>query len=154
MSDWYNRVSANIEELDNCIAHFETELQNGRKELSLKAGKSIEQHGSELPGIVEYRYLQLQEIEAILEFLNIQLKQIKSQAFKKYLENYPRQLSSADCVKYSDGDPDVVDMAYIVNRFALLRNKFLGLYKGLEQKDWMLSHIVKLRAAGLEDINV
>jgi hypothetical protein len=154
MSEWYYKVSSDLGNIPDCVEHFESELQEAKKELSLKNGKSIEQHGSELPGIVEHRYLQLQEIEGILEYLNIRLRKLRSSVFKKYLENYPRSLSSRDCEKYTDGDEDVIALTYLVNEVALLRNKYLGLYKGLEQKGWMLSHIVKLRAAGLEDINI
>jgi hypothetical protein len=36
----------------------------------------------------------------------------------------------------------------------LLRNKWLGIMKGLDSKQWMAGHIVRLRAAGMEDIQV
>jgi uncharacterized protein YfdQ (DUF2303 family) len=116
--------------------------------------KTIEKHGSELPGHVEYRFTQLQELEAILEFLQIELRKKRSHCFKKYLETYNRQLSSRDAEKYIDGEQDVVDLTMIVNEFALLRNKFLGIMKGLDQKSWMVGHITRLRVAGLDDARI
>ena len=107
-----------------------------------------------MPGIVEQRYCQLQEIEAILEYLNIEQRRLRSQFFKKYLENYPRALSSRDVEKYVDGEADVVDMEKIINEFALLRNQWLGIIKGIDQKQWQITNIVKLRTAGLEDVTV
>jgi hypothetical protein len=53
-----------------------------------------------------------------------------------------------------DGEADVVDMEKIVNEFALLRNKWLGVLKGLDQKQWQLTNIVKLRVAGMEDASI
>ena len=107
-----------------------------------------------MPGIVEHRFQQLQEIEAILEYLNIEKRRLRSDHFKKYLENYQRALSSRDVEKYVDGEADVVDFEKILNEFALLRNRWLGITKGLDQKQWQITNIVKLRVAGMEDANV
>ena len=97
---------------------------------------------------------QLQELEAILNYTNIELRRLRSSYFKKYLENYQRALSSRDVEKYVDGEPDVVDYEKIINEFALMRNKWLGVLKGLDQKQWQLTNIVKLRVAGMEDASV
>jgi hypothetical protein len=70
------------------------------------------------------------------------------------LENYQRALSSRDCEKYVDGESDVVDFEKIINEFALLRNKWLGITKALDIKQWQLSNVIKLRTAGMEDITV
>jgi len=104
-----------------------------------------------MPGIVEHRFNQLQEIEAILNYLNIELRRLRSSYFKKYLENYQRALSSRDVEKYVDGEADVVDYEKIINEFALLRNKWLGVLKALDQKQWQITNVVKLRVAGMED---
>jgi hypothetical protein len=142
-----------MSQLSPCITHFETELDDGRLTLTLK-GKSLERHASELPGIVEQRFGQLQEIEAILEHLNIELKKARSASFKKFLENYNRALTSRDAEKYVDGDQPVIDLTILVNEFALLRNKYLALHKGLDTKNWMIGHITKLRCSGLEDSTI
>jgi hypothetical protein len=112
----------------------------------------VEKASAHLPGIVEQRFNQLQEIEAVLEYLNIELRRTRSKAFKKYLENYQRALSSRDVEKYVDGEADVVDMEKIINEFAMLRNQWLGIVKALDIKQWQLSNIIKLRTAGLEDV--
>ena len=77
MSSWYYRVSQDLGQIPDCITYYENELIVAKKELSLK-GDSLEVHGAELAGLVEYRFGQLQEIEAILEYLNIQYKQEKT----------------------------------------------------------------------------
>lgn len=151
---WYNRIVKDLGNLADCITYFDAELSDARKtDISLK-GRPLERLSAEIPGIVEYRYNQLQEIEAILEHLNIQFRRIKSQEFRKYLEHHDRALSSRDADKYTDGNENVVDMAHLVNQFALLRNQWLGLHKALEAKNFQLNNIVKLRAAGLDDATV
>lgn len=146
---WYSRVSRNIGEIPAAIQYFEDELVTAKQEIKISG--SIEKAAASMPGIVEHRFNQLQEIEAILEYLNIELRRLRSSFFKKYLENYQRALSSREVEKYVDGEADVVDYEKIINEFALLRNKWLGVLKALDQKQWQITNIVKLRVAGMED---
>jgi hypothetical protein len=146
---WYSKVSKDISYIPDAVAYFEAELQAAKNDSRI-AG-NIEKAAASMPGVVEQRYCQLQEIEAILEYLNIELRRLKSQHFRKYLENYQRALSSRDCEKYVEGESDVVDFEKIINEFALLRNKWLGITKALDIKQWQLSNIIKLRVAGMED---
>lgn len=149
---WYSEVSRNISRIPDAIAFFESELEEARVEVKLTG--NVERASSAMPGIVEHRFNQLQEIEAILNYLNIELRRLRSSYFKKYLENYQRALSSRDVEKYVDGEADVVDYEKIINEFALMRNKWLGVLKGLDQKQWQITNIVKLRVAGMEDASV
>ena len=149
---WYSRVVANLGVIPEFIAHYESELDKAKHDCRISG--VVEKNITALPGVTEHRFNQLQEIEAILEYLNIELRRIKSKAFKKYLENYQRALSSRDCEKYVEGEADVVDMEKIINEFALLRNQWLGIIKGIDQKQWQITNIVKLRTAGLEDVTV
>ena len=149
---WYSKVSKDLGSLPDCIDYFYKELDSAK--IETKISGNIERASAALPGIVEHRFNQLQEIEAILEYLNIELRRTRSRFFKKYLENYQRALSSRDVEKYVDGEDDVIDMEKIINEFALLRNQWLGIIKGLDIKQWQLSNIIKLRTAGLEDISL
>ena len=146
---WYSKVSRDINQIPAAIQYFETELIEARNECKLFG--NVEKAAAAMPGIVEHRFNQLQEIEAILEYLNIELRRLRSSFFKKYLENYQRALSSRDVEKYVDGEVDVVDYEKIINEFALMRNKWLGVLKALDQKQWQITNIVKLRVAGMED---
>jgi hypothetical protein len=149
---YYSEVARDINKIPTAIKFFEDELIDARGEVKLKG--NVERAAAEMPGIVEHRFNQLQEIEAILNYLNIELRRLRSSYFKKYLENYQRALSSRDVEKYVDGEADVVDYEKIINEFALLRNKWLGLLKGLDQKQWQITNVVKLRVAGMEDASV
>ena len=150
--NWYNTVSRNLDKIPECIAYFDKELIEAKKQCKIYG--SLEKASAALPGIVEQRFSQLQQLEAILEYLNIEQRRLRSQTFKKFLENYNRALSSRDAEKYVDGDSDVVDMAKTINDFALIRNQWLGITKGLDQKQWQITNIVKLRVAGMEDANI
>lgn len=150
--NWYSKCSKDLSHLPDAMAYYEKELLDARNEVKIHG--NIEKASAAMPGIVELRYAQLQEIEAILEYLNIELRKLRSSFFRKYLENYQRALSSRDVEKYVDGEEDVCDYEKIINEFALLRNKWLGIIKSLDIKQWQLSNVIKLRVAGMEDASL
>jgi hypothetical protein len=149
---WYTLVTQDLANLPDFMEHYNLELQQAKFEVSIKG--SVQKSLAGLPGITEQRFSNLQEIEAVLNYLNIQLRKIRSATFKKYLENYNRALSSRDAERYVDGEPDVIDMESLVNEVALLRNRYLGILKGLESKNFMLGHLVKLKCSGMEDFTI
>ncbi len=152
MAGWYNKVSDNLSNIIDCIEYFENEILEAKKECGIKG--NVERNSAALPGITEHRFNQLQEIEAILEHINIQLRKTRSKVFRNFLESYNRQLTSRDADKYVDGDDEVINLTQLANQFGLLRNKYLGIMKGLDTKQWQIGHIVKLRTAGMEDISI
>jgi len=149
---WYSRVVADLSAIPDFIAHYEQELDAAKRDCRI--GGVVEKNISALPGITEHRFNQLQEIEAVLNYLNIQLRKIRRRYFQKYLEGYARALTSRDAEKYVDGEDDVIDFETLINEVALLRNRWLGIMKGLDTKQWQMGHIVRLRTAGMEDIQI
>jgi hypothetical protein len=149
---WYSKITSNLGNLPDFISHYENELETARLECGIKG--NIEKNLSMLPGLTEHRFNQLQEVEAVLNYLNIQLRKIRRKHFQKYLEGYQRALTSRDAEKYVDGEEEVIDFETIINEVALLRNKYLGILKGMESKNFMLGHITRLRTAGMEDAQI
>jgi hypothetical protein len=149
---WYNKVTQDLSQLPAFIDYYNDELQEAKREVRI--GGNVEQNIKLLPGVTEHRFNQLQEIEAVLNYLNIELRKIRRKHFQKYLEGYARALTSRDAEKYVDGEGEVIDMEMLINEVALLRNRWLGIMKGLDTKQWQMGHIVKLRTAGMEDVSV
>ena len=152
MSNWYTRVSVNLGVIPDFIQHFESELEQAKKEV--KVYGNVEKNIAAIPGVTEHRFNQLQEVEAVLNLLNIRLKKIRRTHFQKYLEAYNKVLTSRDADKYVDGEDEVIEYEILINEVALLRNRWLGIMKGLEAKQWQMGHIVRLRTAGMEDITI
>ena len=134
------------------ITHYEAELISAKQEVKIYG--NVEKNIASIPGVTEHRFNQLQEIEAVLNYLNIQLRKIRRKHFQKYLEAYNRALTSRDAEKYAEGEDEVIDMEVLINEVALLRNRWLGIMKGLEAKQWQMGHIVRLRTSGMEDITI
>jgi uncharacterized protein YfdQ (DUF2303 family) len=149
---WYSRVVSDLGTIPDFISYYEQELQHAKHECKISG--IVEKNITALPGITEHRFNQLQEIEAVLNYLNIQLRKIRRRHFQKYLEGYARALSSRDAEKYVDGEDEVIDFETPINEVALLRNRWLGVMKGLDTKQWQMGHVVRLRTAGMEDIQV
>jgi hypothetical protein len=150
--NWYTKISLDLSAIPDFLSYYQGELLSAKSDV--KIAGNVEKNISSLPGVTEHRFNQLQEIEAVLNFLHIQLRKIRSKHFKKYLEAYQRALSSRDAEKYVEGEDEVVDFETLINEVALLRNRWLGILKGLESKNFMLGHVVRLRTAGMEDVVV
>jgi len=149
---WYNRVADDLGIIPQFIETSNLKLSNHRKDTTIHG--NLEQNLSRLPGITETVWSELQEIEAILEYLHIQLRKVRSGLFKKYSENYNKALSSRDADKYIDGEEEVINFEILINDVALVRNNYLGIMKALETKGFQMSSIVKIRTAGMEDITL
>lgn len=149
---WYNKIVNDMSHLPEFIDYYYAELDSAKVEVKIQG--NVEKGIARLPGVTEHRFNQLQEIEAVLNHLNIQLRKIRRKHFQKYLEAYARALTSRDAEKYVDGEDEVIDYETLINEVALLRNRWLGIMKGLEAKQWQMGHIVKLRTAGMEDITI
>ena len=147
---WYQKIKNDLSNIDAAIDYYTKEFEEAKLDTSIKG--NLEKSLRDLPGITAHRYAQLQEIEAILEYLNILGRRVKKKAYSDYLENYNKALTSRDADRYADGDISVVDMNVTINDFALVRNKWLGITKALEVKYWNLGHVSKLRSAGLDEI--
>ena len=86
MSNWLTKVSNDISKLPDFVAYYESELQAAKQDV--KIWGNVEKNIAALPGVTEHRFNQLQEIEAVLNHLNIQLRKIRRKHFQKYLEAY------------------------------------------------------------------
>ena len=62
---WYSEVSRDVNKIPDAISHFESELVEARVEVKLKG--NVERAAAEMPGIVEHRFHQLQEMRLYLQ---------------------------------------------------------------------------------------
>jgi len=146
---WYTSVVKGSATIEEFIAYHEKVLPTYQREVII--GKSITREESRLPGITEQVFRELQEVEAVLNYLNIQFKVLEKQYYHKYLEQYNKALSLKEAEKYINGEDEIVAFSVTINDVALVRNLYLAVMKGLDQKSYMLGHISRLKGAGLDD---
>lgn len=152
MASWFSKVREDLTNIVDAIAYYDAQLDSAKYETAIKG--NLEKLSQEIPGVVSYRFGQLQEVEAILEYLNIELRRIHREKYRKFLEHYNKTLSSRDADKFAEGEPEYTNMEHLVNEFALVRNRYLALMKGLDAKQYQLNNLTRLRVAGMEDITL
>lgn len=150
--NWVNLIEDDFGKLPDFIDYFENELNEVKNDVSIHG--NLEKQLIRMPGLTEKYFGHLQTIEGVLEYLNIQLRKTRSLTFRKFLEGYNKALSSRDAEKYADGTDDVINFELIINRVSYIRNKYLSAVKSLEVKQWQLSNVVRVRASGLQDIEL
>ena len=67
--NWFSQITQNISKIPDAIAYYETELEVASHEVKLHG--NIEKQSATMPGVVESRFRQLQEVEGILKHLEI-----------------------------------------------------------------------------------
>ena len=67
---WFSKITQDISSLPEFIEHYQTELNQAKYEVKIIKGERVEKMLATLPGVTEHRFNQLQEIEAVLNFLN------------------------------------------------------------------------------------
>lgn len=151
---WYSRVTkdaSDLETLLKCIEFYDVQHEEAQREL--KPSGRIQDLCTRLPSMVEYRFGQLQELEAILGFYERRALKVKLEKKRGFLEHYNRNLTDRQADQYAEIDDEVQVLAQVVEEVALLRNKFLGLTKGYEYLHFQIGNIIHLRKAGIEDAN-
>lgn len=153
MREYYREIvdNNNLDEIPDAIVYYNDQLIEAREELKIKG--SVSRMASQMPGIIEYRFSQLQEIEGIHRHIEILKTKAFSDSFKNYT-NSNRNMTSRDAEKYSNGDDTVLELAIILNSISVIRDKFLGLTKGLESKHYQLTNLIKMKAAGIDDFDI
>ena len=137
--------------LGEAIDYFYQQYDEAAEEIRPKRGELIADKARNMAGMMEYRYGQLQELDAILKFLEIHYDKVKGDKKRNFFEHYNRQLSERLSDQYADIEPDVVVVREFIQQVALVRNLFIGVTKGLETLHFQISNLIKLRSAGIED---
>ena len=126
---WFNDIRKDISNIIPAIDYYEKQLDEARKECGLKG--SVERHSRDMPGIIEYRFNQLQEIEAILEYLNIDHPKIDLAEIPLYFNFVPKE-------EFMSLGPDNEIFKTLI---ALHDKKFLKFFSKLtkQQYPWIIS---------------
>lgn len=149
--NWHYKIKADKSVIIDFLDYFLKEYEEAKLEVLMPRGEYIDRELQKLPGMYETRFSQLQEIEAVLESLENEMRQLRSTKVKEFMENYNRDMNINEAGKYIDGEPEVYDLYEIINEVAFVRNMFISITKGYDAKQWNMGHIAKLRTSGIED---
>lgn len=156
MIRWYSKIrnapEGDYSALIDALDWFESEYQKGRQEIQLQG--RLEDCAKRLPGLVEYYYRHLQELDAILQWFEINIHKVYIKHKTRYLEHYQRALSEKAAGERAEAEQEYIDLKLLYNEVGLMRNQFFGIHKALDASNFQLSNIVRLRQAGIEDATI
>lgn len=152
MRNFYEEIKKDFKKVQEFIDFYNNEYEEASKE-TIISGNVVEQT-KQLPQQMAYRFSQLQEIEAVLHYIEILRDEQVSQQWVKYTEHYKKLLSAGEKKNYVMGEQTVVQFEKLVNEVAFIRNKYIALTKGFDCKNFALSNIIKLKVAGVDDWDV
>lgn len=150
--NWFTTLNRDPKRLDDFLKEYNAFYEEARKDIVI--GKSIMGESTKIPAQFEMRFAQFEDLNSVVGLFEAKLKALRSAHVRKYTEHYDRNLSSRDIDRYIDGEVDVVDMSLELHRVIMLRNKFAGITKALESKQYQISNIVRLKVAGLDDSEI
>lgn len=154
MRSWYQRVTRDPDDLRpvlDAIDYFAEQYEEALGEVDCLPGRRLIEVAVQLPGIVQHRYDQMMELNAIIDYLEIREEAAVGIQRRYYVEHYNRKLTDRMVEKFAESHADVVALRELRNHVAAVRNKFCGLSKRHEYLHYQLSNVTKLRVAGIED---
>lgn len=153
--DWYRKIIMEpdmdgLVHLSDALEYFSKELETSKDELKM-TGESIEKMVSMMPGIIEYRHAQLQQLVHIGKYLDLLIEKTHSEVYQKYFEKHNKALKSTDAEKYAQGDPDLINLKILRNQVEYIRSLYTGFHQALVSKNFNLGHLVKMKGGSFED---
>lgn len=114
-------------------------------------GERLEKLARDVPQHQAFYAQRAQEAKALVRWLEVQ----KAQKEMRYLKNYnssPRALGAREQATYLQGEKDVVELNQLIVEAQLCQNQLEEIVEAVKQLGWMLTSIVKLRVAELQDV--
>jgi len=138
-------VTALVDFLDYCEAEYE----KGKEKLRV-SGELQKEAASQPAWLGRYDELRA-ELKALRNYYDGKAKRVRGSLYREYLEKYARALQKQDIEQYINSDKRWQSADDLYQEIAVIYEKFESLVEAFRSKGWMISHIVKLRSAGLED---
>lgn len=128
------------------------EYPEARKDL--KRDGRLESMAAMLPGLTEQRWAQLQDLDAIVEYLTTRERKVHIDKTRFYMEGYQRTLTYAQAKDYAETTNEVQTVRVVLQQVGNARDIYMGIYKGLDTMNFQISNVTKLRINGVEDAQI
>ena len=144
-----SKVKSDPKALIDYLDKAEDEYEKGKSKLRVSGElqKEASEHPAWLGRLDEIRA----ELKALKNYYRGKADRTRGTLYREYLEQYSRALGKQDIEQYINSDKRWQKEDDLAQEIELLYNKFENLVEAFKSKGWAISHIVKLRVAGLED---
>ena len=131
---------------DNALKDLETKIE-------IK-GKKLEHANRENPGYQQYYDERRVELSVVVKWFEIQIERVRGKLFKKFTENYNRELSDRAKEQYINNEPAYLMWYEMYLEVKELHDKYDSAKEAFKSRGYALNNITRIRVASLEDIYV
>lgn len=151
---WYREIQKDFAQIADAIVWFEEELEDSTKCLNIDG--YLEVSNQEHPGWVAYYDAIHSDLELIMEFLKRMENRLRAKRLKEWADDPPSNVSfkPTDLKTLLEDEPDISELVDLGAEIKYLHKHFSAILTGLDQKSYSLSNITKLRAAGMEEVEL
>lgn len=143
-----------IEELSNALVKTSeaTDIINAAADFFSIEGKKLEDICKQHPRMLaKYDALE-KKLKSIEDVLKLKKEEKEGILWRKYVENYSRQLSSTDIKAYIQADKEIVTLNQTILEVNYTKQQAAAIVEALKSLGWSLKYIVELRVNQLQDI--
>jgi len=143
------KINRDPKALVDYLEKAEEEYEKGKSRLRVSGElqKEASEHPAWLGRLDEVRA----ELKALRNYYRGKADRVRGTLYREYLEQYSRALAARDIEQYINSDKRWQKADDLAQEIELLYSKYESLVEAFRSKGWAISHIVKLRVAGLED---
>lgn len=139
-----------LEQILVILPKYEQKVKDAEVIFELE-GRKLEEIARTLPHHQQNYGRAYQEMKALAEWLQNVKEKETAKLWKKYVEGYPKQLSTRDIQAYIAGEKIIVELNQIIIEVDLTKNHLYEITENLRNMGWMVGHITKLRVAELQE---
>lgn len=152
---WFNVVRNDIDKFEDAVSYFHKAVEDGIPHLA-SAG-NLQTMLAELPGLVGFYRPILVDAQQIRRWLESSLEQEKSKKYKWFMSSPEAKkeygaLKTTEATNFMKADEELHSIADMVRELANCEHQLEVIPEGLIQKGILLSKIVDLRVAGMEEV--
>lgn len=135
--------------LSNILQKFKTELLDAKEKID-PTGKLLEQSLSKNSAWLHYYDSRRNKLVTLVKFFLMECNRVRGELYRKYKENYSRELGERDINKYIDADPAWLEKYQILMEVEEIEGEYKVIVECLKAQNYTLGHMTKLRIANLE----
>lgn len=135
------------------IIQYEKDMADADKNLEIK-GKTLERANVENASWHFYYDQRRAEIANIVRFLESEVEKVRGNLYKSYKEGHSIALSDREIGRYIDTEQAYLTVYRMLLEVKELHDKYQGLVESFTTRGYALNNIVRIRVAGLEDVEI
>jgi len=139
------------ENLPKLISKYTDDLGKVAEEINLE-GKTLERANREHASLQIFYDERKSELYILLKYMEREVERVRGELWRKYTENYSRDLSQKDKDQYINNDPKYLVENQLYLQVEELYKKYSAVVDAFTSRGYVLRNITNLRVASLENI--